>query len=114
MALALHSQNLHRGERLTVPGLATRALALAELEDDELRSATVLDDLAFARRASDARLADRHGLTADEQHVIELHLVAGITGQGGDLNHVAGGDSILLSAGADDCVRHGIARGGGK
>src|SRR6185369_4833884 len=104
MALSRYSGDLHRGETLTMAGLATRALTLAELEDDKLRAATVLHDLAFDRRAGNLRCAELRGVAADHQHVVELDFVAGVASQELHLNGVAFGNSVLLTAGADNCV----------
>src|SRR3954471_21655447 len=112
MALSLHSRDLHRGEALAVAVLTARALALAELEDDELGSATLLHNLSFDRRAGNLRSAELRGIAADHQHVVELNFVAGVASQKLHLNGVTCGNSVLLSAGADYCVGHGSVGGG--
>src|SRR6478609_7724313 len=112
MALSRYSGDLDRGETLTVAGLAARALALAELEDDQLRPAAVLHDLALDRRAGNLRGAELRGIAADHQHVVGLYFVAGVASQELHLNGVACGNSVLLSASADNCVGHGGVGGG--
>src|SRR5215203_5484554 len=110
--LSRHSRDLHRGEALAVAGLAARALALAELEDNELGSATLLHDLAFDCSACNHRRAELRGIAADHQHVVELNFVAGVASQKLHLNGVTFGNSVLLSASADYCVGHGGVGGG--
>src|SRR5690349_5258670 len=112
MALSLHSGDLHRRKALAVAVLTARALTLAELEDDELGSATLLHDLALDRRAGNLRGAELRGIAADHQHVVELNFVAGVASQKLHLNGVALGNSVLLTAGADNCVGHGSVGGG--
>src|SRR6187551_3529629 len=110
--LSLHSRDLHRGEALTVAGLTARALALAEFEDDELGSATLLHNLAFDCRAGNQRCAELRGIAADHQHVVELNFIAGVASEKLHLNGVAFGNSVLLAASADNCVGHRSVGGG--
>src|SRR5690349_14705249 len=91
---------------LAVPGLLARALALAELEDDELVALHFADDLTFDRGARDLGVADLRLVAADRQNVVEGHLVTGGAGQEVDSDRLAFGDSVLLSARADDCIGH--------
>src|SRR5690349_17842401 len=107
MALSRYSRDLHCREALAMTGLATRALALAELEDDKLRAAALLHDLAFDCSACNLRGAELRRVPADHQHVVELNFVAGVASQKLDLNGLAFGNSVLLSASADNCVGHG-------
>src|SRR3954463_5433528 len=112
MALSLHSRDLHRGEALTVASLAARALALAKLENDQLGSATLLHDLTFDCRAGNQRSAELRGIAADHQHAVKLNFAAGVASQKLHLNGVTFGNSVLLTASADNCVGHGSVGGG--
>src|SRR6185503_930512 len=112
IALARHSGDLHGREILAVASLAARALTLAELEDDELGAGALLHDLALDCRAGYLRGAEVRGVGAAHQHVVELNFVAGVASQKLHLNGVARGNSVLLSASADNCVGHGSVGGG--
>src|SRR5688500_63044 len=101
MALDLHSRDAHRGEVLAMTSFAARALALAELEDDELGAAALLHDLALDRGAGNLGRAELRRVAANHQHVVELHFVTGAAGEKLHLNGVAFGNSVLLSAAAD-------------
>src|SRR6187402_3473484 len=110
MVLSRHSRDLHRREALAMTGLAARTLALAELEDDQLGPAALLHDLTLDCSTCNLGGAELRRIAADHQHVVELHLIAGIAGEELHLNGVALRNSVLLSAGADDCVGHGSGR----
>jgi hypothetical protein len=56
--------------------------------------------------------AERHAVTADDQHLAELDDLAQLALQPGDLEHIFGGDPVLLAARLEDrehlfrpCVR---------
>src|SRR5690606_23851595 len=105
--LGLDLRDLHRGERLTVTVLASVLLAPTKLEDDDLLAETLRQDLAGDLRARDGRRAELGALAADEEDVVEGDRVAGVPRELLDADCVAGCDSILLAAGADNCVCHG-------
>src|SRR4051812_47562745 len=82
-------------------------LATAELEDDELVAARLLDDFAGDLRASERRLTDRHAATVtrrNEEHLVEHDLGACVSGQLLDHDGLAWLDSILFSTRLD----HGV------
>src|SRR5690606_5145478 len=79
----------------------------AELEDDEFLAATLRNDLAGNLGSSDGGRTELGAVPADEENVVERDLVARIARELFDADGVARGDSILLAAGADNCVCHG-------
>src|ERR1041385_7852313 len=86
---------------------ANVVLAAAELEDDQLLAARLLDDLARDLRARDERLAHRHAAAItgrNEENLVEHDLGSGLTGQLLDRYGLAWLDSILLSTRLD----HGV------
>src|ERR1700761_3433767 len=87
--------------------LLARALTLAELEDDELGTAGLTDDLGVDRGARDERLTKLRRIAGDHEDLVEFDFVAGIAREKLNLKGFALGNSVLLAAGADDCVGHG-------
>src|SRR5579864_1612088 len=74
------------------------------LEDDDLVSAAVLDQLGANRGADDERSASRHaGAVADHQNFGQLNGRTRLAGELFDRDHVVGRDLVLLAAGADHC-----------
>src|SRR5215467_10770847 len=93
----------HEREFLPVAALAPRVLAAAFLEGDDFRPAPLLQHLGGDRGARHGRSAERDGITAHHQHVAELDDLAGLAPDLIDLEHILGGNAVLLAAGADDC-----------
>src|SRR5689334_12786905 len=87
--------------------LPARALALAELEDDQLGTAELANDLAFYRSTRDERLAESRRVAGDHENLVEFDLGARIALEELNLNGFALSDSVLLAASADNCVGHG-------
>src|SRR5215218_6765696 len=88
---------------LPVTILAAVILPPLFLEHDDLVGAAMLDQLGADRGARDERRAGRHvGTLAHHQHLGKLDRRAGLTGEFLDGDHVAAGDLVLFSAGADD------------
>src|SRR3954469_15042870 len=87
--------------------LLARALTLAELEDDQLGTAELANDLALYRGTRDERLAALRRIAGDHEDLVELDLGTRIALEELNLNGFALCDSVLLAAGADDCVGHG-------
>src|SRR4051794_28257975 len=87
--------------------LLARALTLAELEDNQLRAAELANDLAFHCSAGDERLAELRRVAGDHENLVEFDLSARIALEELNLNGFALSDSVLLAAGADNCVGHG-------
>src|SRR5689334_13015352 len=82
-------------------------LAAAELEDDELLAAPLLDDLPGHLGAGDERLADVHGRAVPRRHeqdLVEHHLGPRVTGELLDHHGLAGLDPVLLATRLD----HGV------
>src|SRR5688500_12038220 len=79
--------------------LAPRVLAAPLLEDNQVRTARLLDDRGHDLGAGHGRRAD---LFADHPHVVELDLVAGLALEPPDREPRAGGDRQLLSTRADN------------
>src|SRR6187402_3281642 len=87
--------------------LLPRALTLAELEDDQLRTTELANDLALYRSAGDERLAKLRRIAGDHENLVEFDLGARIALEELNLNGFALSDSVLLAASADNCVGHG-------
>src|SRR3954466_632271 len=87
--------------------LLARALTLAELEDDQLGTAELANDLALYRGTRDERLAELRRVAGDHENLVEFDFGTRIASEELNLNGFALCDSVLLAAGADDCVGHG-------
>ncbi len=84
--------------------LAAVVLAAPLLEDDDLVTAGLIDDLGEHRGLVEDRHADTGRLAGlgDHQHVLKLKHGAGLAGQLLDDDHVVPRHSVLLTAGFDD------------
>src|SRR5712671_1585121 len=89
--------DLQLGVRLAVAVLAAVTLAALDLEHDHLLVAALRHDLCVDFGASNEGLADRELLAAEHQHLAELQLVAGGTGQLLDPDVAAFAHAILLA-----------------
>ena len=80
-------------------------LATLLLEDEDLVGARLLEDGSLDRGLLDEGCADGGGLAllADHHHVAQFHAFSGLTGQLFHADHVVLGDTVLFSAGLDDC-----------
>src|SRR5476651_2150740 len=91
--------DLDHRQILTMTVLATRILAAALLEDDQMFAAALLHDRADNLGAGNGRLAD---LVAHHQDVGELDLGAGFALETLNGERVVGGDRVLFSTRADN------------
>src|SRR6266508_4055516 len=91
------------GELLPVAALPARILPAALLEGDDLRPAALLQHLGGDRSAGHHGGAERDVVAAHDQHLAELDDLARVALDLGDLQHVLGGDAVLLAAGFDVC-----------
>ena len=90
--------DFERGERLTVPVLATVVLTATELEDDDLLLARLGYDLRRDLGARDQRGADLQRVAADEENLIEGDRVTDRCADLFDPEPVALRDLVLLAA----------------
>src|SRR4029079_922034 len=97
-------------EFLPMAASAPRVLAAPLLERDDLAAAALLDHFGRDRGPRDGRYTYRGSIAADHQHLAELHDFAGLALNLVDLEHVVGGDSVLLAAGFDDCEHRSCPR----
>src|SRR5215472_9217014 len=95
----------HADERefLPVAAFPARILPAALLEGDDLRPASLLEDFGGDRGAGNGWLAQADAVAAHHQDLAELYDLAGRALDLVDLDHVLGGDAVLLAAGSDDC-----------
>jgi hypothetical protein len=63
----------------------------------------LLQDFSGDRGAGNRGLTQRDAIATHDQDGAELHDLAGIALDLLDLDHVLGGDAVLLAAGSDDC-----------
>src|SRR5215813_2339846 len=91
-------------EVLAVAVLAAVVVPALLLEDQHLVALALGDDGGADAGAAYERGADGDLVAvAEHQDLAELDDLAGSAGQALDLDHVVGGDPVLLAAGADDC-----------
>src|ERR687891_2306085 len=94
--------------QLAMAALAPIVLAPLLLEHDHLLGLALLQHLGHHLGALDQGRADLQLaavlLVTDHQHLIEGDRLAHLAIEALDLDHLAGGNPILLSAGADHCV----------
>src|SRR5215813_7958442 len=91
-------------EVLAVAILAAVVVPAVLLEDQHLVALALGDDGGADAGAAYERGADGDLVAvAEHQDLAELDDLAGSAGQALDLDHVVGGDPVLLAAGADDC-----------
>src|SRR4051812_19288619 len=99
------------GEALPVSLLLRVVLPALHLEDNDLVSESVLDDLTRDLGAGERRNTGANVLAIGaKQHIVELDGPAGFTHDGRNAVFLARLDTKLLAAGADESVRHGKAR----
>src|SRR5437588_12481139 len=89
--------------------LPARILSPALLEGNDFRSAALLDHFGRNRGAGHRRRTQRHGIAADEEHLLELYRFAPLGLDLVDLKHILGGNPVLLPAGLDDCEHRFLA-----
>src|SRR5579862_5557057 len=92
----------HGGEGLAMAAQFLVLLLALVVEDQDFRTAALLDDLADYARVG--LLADLTGLAGYGQHIGELHLAIGAGAQFLDSNHIARRHPVLLATGADNRV----------
>src|ERR1700742_1473437 len=98
-------RDLHFSERLPVVALPQVMLAAAELDDADLGALAVADHGRDDLAALQEGLAQLHvGALTYEQHLTEFHGGARLGIELLDSEKAVFGDTILLSAGGDDCV----------
>src|SRR4051812_6755703 len=103
----------HDRQQLPVAVAAAIVLAAALLEDDDLLAPCLLPHPAGDGRTGGSGRAHDRAVAADHQHLGEHDRVADLAGQALDLDHLVGGDAVLLAAGLDHCV-HGLPETGSK
>src|SRR4029079_14592063 len=79
-------------------------------EGDDLGAAALLQNLGGHGGAGNGRLAERDRVAADHQNLAELDDLAGIALDLLDLDHILGGNAVLLAAGTDDCEHRSCPR----
>src|SRR5262249_6939177 len=87
-----------QGEFLPMTALAPRVLPPALFEGDDLATARLVEHYGSDRGARDSRRTERHILAADGQHLAELDDLTRFTLDPVDLEHVFGGNPVLLAA----------------
>src|SRR5437868_6652379 len=99
-AVELDAGDADRGELLAMSDQLLVLLLALELKDQDLVAATF-----FHHLAGDAGAFGVGGkvIVADGENVGEFDLALAVR-RLLDFDHVAGGDTVLLAAGADDCV----------
>src|SRR5215203_5999390 len=109
--LAVDSGNSQARLLLAVAGAPAVALLRLVLEDDEFFAAEVVVDRGRNARPFDDRRPDLGGaVAADEEHLIEGDVVAGLGGEPFDGDRVTDADPVLLATGLDDGVLDRTAR----
>src|ERR1700722_15599618 len=97
--------DLHLGEELAMRLLSQIVRTALELDDRDLGAFAMAYDSADDLAAFEERGAELHvSAFADEQDFAELDGRAGFAFQLLDAQHVVFGDTILFTAGGDDCV----------
>src|SRR5438270_11216397 len=97
------------GERLPMALLFRIVFTTLVLEDDDLFAESLLHDLGGDVRAFNRRCADVSLVAIDaENDVVEGDFGASIAGHFRNSNSLAGFSAVLLAAGSDDRVTHGI------
>src|SRR5262249_40129587 len=84
-------------------GFPARILPAALLEGDDLRPASLLEDFGGDRGTGNGWLTQGDAVAAHHQDLTELHDLPGRALDLVNLDHVLGGDAVLLAAGSDDC-----------
>ena len=86
---------------------AVIALAATVLERDDLISLALLDDLGDDGRTAQGRAAVAEGVAVGvEKHFGKRRLLARLSVQLCDVDHVTFGHLVLFAAGFEDCVCH--------
>jgi hypothetical protein len=100
-----------RGVSLPVALLALVLLPALELEDNDLRASSVLNDRSHdARTINDRSPEANPGLISRCQHLRELNVLSRFSSRkGGDSDHIPGADPELFPAGSDYRVCHGFS-----
>src|SRR5882757_9660829 len=97
--------DLHLGEELAMRLLPQIVRTALELHDGDLRALAVTYDSADDLATLQQRRAELDvGALANEQHLAEFDGCACFAFQLLDAQHVVFGDTILFTAGGDDCV----------
>ena len=103
--LSLDGGDLHARVLLAMASLATVVLPPAHLEHDDFRSAILRHDLSADLGTVHVGLSNLRGIAAaNEEDLVEVDLVAGVSGKLLDLKGFAFSNSVLLSACLDDRV----------
>ena len=87
--------------------LAAVLLTALKLEDDDLLSATLGDNLTRDLGSLNERRAKLGAVAAKEKNFVERYFVAGGALELFNSKKIALCDSVLLAARADNCVCHG-------
>src|SRR3954453_23123388 len=103
-AVELDARDADSGELLAMSDQLLVLLLALELEDQDLVAATLLHH--FTGDAGALRVGGKV-VAANSQDVGKLDRALAV-GRLLDLDHVARGDTVLLAAGADDCVHRSL------
>src|SRR3954452_18429883 len=96
-------------ELLAMAGAALVSALGLELEDPKFRAALVRDDLGLHGGGREPVALEERGIAvAGEQERLQLDGRAHVVGQALDEERLALDDAVLLTAGLDDCVGHGL------
>src|SRR3954468_19861094 len=96
-------------ELLAMAGAALVSALGLELEDAQLRAALVRDDLGLHGGGREPVALEERGIAvAGEQERLQRDGRAHVVGQALDQERLALDDAVLLTAGLDDCVGHGL------
>src|SRR5262249_61202884 len=88
---------------LPVTALATRILAPAFFENNDLGSAALFHHLGSYRSAGDRRRAKADVIAAKEEDLLQLNDLAGLSFDLVNPDDIVCGNPVLLAAGLDDC-----------
>src|SRR3954451_160664 len=97
-------------ELLAMAGAALVSALGLELEDAQLRAALVRDDLGLDAGGRETVALEDRITVAGEQQRLQRDRRADLVGQTLDQEGLALDDAVLLTAGLDDCVGHGLVR----
>jgi hypothetical protein len=95
------------GQRGAESPLAPAILATAHLEDDELRTATVLGYLSLNASAIDVRLADLYLIAPSHKHLVERYFGTDLIAEAINGDEITFGYLVLTTTGLDNGV-HGL------
>src|SRR5262249_7195241 len=98
LAIGQNFGDAQQREFLAMPDLAARVFAPPFFERDDLRLARLLENFGGHRGAAHSRRPERQAVAAYDQDLAKLDNLAGLALYLADLDHILGGDPVLLAA----------------